>query len=57
MDSRDASAPKNDESDVQAYCTKVPIGLKRLPLKIKHIGPTVNLEVLRAQLGSEERTN
>ena len=48
---------KKWQNDVQAYCTKVPIGLKRLPLKIKHIGPTVNLEVLRAQLGSEERTN
>ena len=48
---------KNDKNDVRAYCTKLPIGLNRLPLKIKHIGPTVNLEVLRAQLGSEERTN
>ena len=51
------SCRKKWQNDVQAYCTKVPIGLKRLPLKIKHIGPTVNLEVLRAQLGSEERTN
>ena len=54
---RAARAAKYEKNDVRAYCTKLPIGLNRLPLKIKHIGPTVNLEVLRAQLSSEERTN
>ena len=52
-----AREEKIDKNDARAYCTKLPIGLNRLPLKIKHIGPTVNLEVLRAQLSSEERTN